>query len=381
MIGIFVVYAANIHINPTGHLQYQLPFFVQLIVPAICIGLSFVLFESPRWLYIRGRKDEALQTLITLRGLGPDHPEVLNEWQMLSAQSDQEEADFGELGYIAIIKETLGTRSNLRRVQITMRAYLLAQLFGANSVTNYLPEIFGIVGVQSTNVKVYASGLYAFVKLFFCIAACLIFVKAVGRRRSLLIGVTVQAFCHSYLAGYLYHFVKDESSVSTGASDMAIAVIYIHAFSWAIGKLHTSTFKISTTTNLRVGLYTLPYLFGAELWPNRVRSFGGALSQGLHWLFYFGITKATPALLSSSDNWGAFVFFVAFCLMAFLYGIFCISETAGLPLERLDMLFERPVCQMRKSARILRDGGSDAAVTEDGYVCRKLPIGHAWVIG
>lgn len=63
--------------------------------------------------------------------------------------------------------------------------------------------------------------------------------------------------------------------------------------------------------------------------------------------------------------------------MAFLYGIFCIPETAGLPLERLDILFERPVWQMRKSARILRDGDSDAAVTEDGYVGRKLPIQYA----
>ena len=79
--------------------------------------------------------------------------------------------------------------------------------------------------------------------------------------------------------------------------------------------------------NLCKGLYTLPYLFGAELWPNRVRSFGGALSQGFHWLFYFGITKATPSLLSSMAIWGAFVFFVAWCTLAFLYGVFCIPES------------------------------------------------------
>lgn len=63
--------------------------------------------------------------------------------------------------------------------------------------------------------------------------------------------------------------------------------------------------------------------------------------------------------------------------MTFLYGIFCIPETAGLPLERLDILFDRPVWQMRKSARILTNGDSDAAVTEDGYVAWKLPFEYA----
>lgn len=236
MLGIFVVFAANVHINPAKRLQYQLPFFVQLFVPAICLVLSLFLYDSPRWLYIRGRKDEALATLTSLRGIGDDHPELLAEWEQLSRQSDHEEAVSGELGYWGIVRETFTKRNNLRRVQITIVAYLLAQFSGANSVTNYLPEIFGIVGVEDTNVKVYASGLYAFAKLFFCVMASLLFVEVVGRRHSLLIGVAVQAFCHSYLAGYLKSFTANEDSVSTGASDMAIAAIYIHAFGWAIGE-------------------------------------------------------------------------------------------------------------------------------------------------
>ena len=79
--------------------------------------------------------------------------------------------------------------------------------------------------------------------------------------------------CHAYLAGYLKTYTSNKAAVSKSASDAAIAIIYVHALGWAIG------------------LYTLPYLFGAELWPNRIRSFGGALSQCFHWMFYFAITK------------------------------------------------------------------------------------------
>jgi hypothetical protein len=50
----------------------------------------------------------------------------------------------------------------------------------------------------------------------------------------------------------------------------------------------------------------LPYLFGAELWPNNIRSFGAALSQMFHWLFYFAVNKGVPSMLSSMDNWGTF---------------------------------------------------------------------------
>ncbi|BCR91193.1 uncharacterized protein ACHE_70036S [Aspergillus chevalieri] len=113
--------------------------------------------------------------------------------------------------------------------------------------------------------------------------------------------------------------------MTKGASDAAIAMIFFHAMGWAIG------------------LYSLPYLFGAELWPNHIRSFGGTISQCFHWFFYFAITKATPSLLSGLHQWGAFILFDGFCLLAFVYMYFFVPETTGLGLEKINALFERPL--------------------------------------
>jgi hypothetical protein len=146
----------------------------------------------------------------------------------------------------------------------------------------------------------------------------------------MMIGVTIQAICHAYLAGYLESYLETPHGVSKGASDAAIAAIFIHALGWAIG------------------LYSLPYLFGAELWPNRIRSFGGTLSQCFHWLFYFAITKATPSLLEGTDQWGAFVLFAAFCAVAFGYAFFFVPETSGLSLEEIDRIFERPIYRLAR---------------------------------
>ncbi|KAF9878050.1 MFS quinate transporter [Colletotrichum karsti] len=331
-LGIFTVFGCNTNISSERSLQYQIPWFVQTFAPAISVGLSFFAVESPRWLAIKGKQKEALDALMTLRGLPADHPYLEEEYALIETHLDDENQQAGDRGYWSIMKETLTVRSNLRRVQLAIVAYILAQFSGANSVTNYLPTIFGYIGIQGTGVKVYSSGIYAVAKMICCLVASLVFVDVLGRRKSLMIGITIQAACHAYLSGYLRYFIKDPGSVPTGASDAAIGIIYIHALGWA------------------VGLYTLPYLFGAELWPNRIRSFGGALSQGFHWIFYFAITKATPSILSSMDVWGAFLFFVGWCILAFMYTLFFIPETSGLSLDEMDAIFERPMHQMRRAA-------------------------------
>ncbi|KAL4745951.1 hypothetical protein BDW72DRAFT_207769 [Aspergillus terricola var. indicus] len=303
----------------------QIPWFVQTFVPAISIALSFLVVESPRWLLLRNRQQEALNTLERLRGLPHSHGYVAEEYNGMTAQVEQTDSS-----YLAVVKDTFLVRSNLRRVQLTLIAYILAQMSDAHSITNYLPTIYGLIWITGSGIKVYSTGLYALAKVVCCIAASLVLVDVIGRRKSMMIGATIQAICHAYLAGYLESYLSSPDSVSEGASDAATAAIFIHALGWAIG------------------LYSLPYLFGAELWPTRIRSFGGALSQWFHWLFYFAITKATPSLLASTNQWGAFVLFALFCAVVFVYAFFFVPETSGLSLEETDAAFERPIYRLAK---------------------------------
>lgn len=83
----------------------------------------------------------------------------------------------------------------------------------------------------------------------------------------------------------------------------------------------------------------MPYVFGGELWPNRIRSFGAALAQTFHWLFHYAMTYALPSLLSRTDNWGAFVFFAAWCAAGLIYVYLLVPEIAGLTVEEIDQMF------------------------------------------
>ena len=115
---------------------------------------------------------------------------------------------------------------------------------------------------------------------------------------------------------------KQEGPVSSSSSQAAIAMIFVHGFGYA------------------VGLLVLPYVFGAEVWPNQLRSFGSALAQTFHWLFFFGISRGTPSMLSSMNNWGAFLFFAGWCFTSLIYVYLVVPETAGQSLEEIDELFE-----------------------------------------
>ena len=109
---------------------------------------------------------------------------------------------------------------------MTAIAYILAQFSGTNAITNYLPTIFGLIGVKGTGAKIW---LYGVAKLVCCVAASLVFVDVLGRRISLLTGITIQTIYHTYLSGYLKSYTTHLKSISKGASQAAIAVVYIYA--------------------------------------------------------------------------------------------------------------------------------------------------------
>jgi len=78
MTSYWVDYAVGKHLEPSTR-QWQIPVGLQL-VPGGILGLGMLLCkESTRWLAKRGRNEEALQSLIWVRG-GEDTPEVRQEY-------------------------------------------------------------------------------------------------------------------------------------------------------------------------------------------------------------------------------------------------------------------------------------------------------------
>lgn len=77
MVSYWVDYAVEKHIPKDSSVQWQLPVGLQL-VPGTILGLGMLLTkESTRWLAKTGRREEAMQSLVWVRG--GDTPEVQEE--------------------------------------------------------------------------------------------------------------------------------------------------------------------------------------------------------------------------------------------------------------------------------------------------------------
>lgn len=99
------------------------------------------------------------------------------------------------------------------------------------------------------------------------------------------------------------------------------------------------------------GLLTLPYVFGGELWPNDIRSFGAAFGQTFHWLFSYAMGYGLPSLLDATHNWGAFIFFASWCFVALLYVFFVVPEIAGLSSGEIEQVFQGSWFKAYRSAK------------------------------
>ncbi|KAL3433827.1 hypothetical protein BDV09DRAFT_171001 [Aspergillus tetrazonus] len=94
MIGVFTVYGCSRHVSNTSDPQNQIPWFVQIFVPAISIAMSFFVVESPRWLLLQNRQQEALDTLERLRGLPLSHGYVADGYNGMTAQVEQTDSSY-----------------------------------------------------------------------------------------------------------------------------------------------------------------------------------------------------------------------------------------------------------------------------------------------
>lgn len=253
MAATFCVYGIELHVGPS-RLQYQIVWFSPCIFMFLWMSASFFLCESPRWLILRDRNQEAIETLCTLRRLPSDHSRVQEEIQSIreSLQSETPETeDRSPFQIASIARETFTNPSNLRRLQQALIMYALPQFSGGNSVTNYFIPILEVAGLAGSSTRnLFLNGMYTLAKFFFSLSASFLFIDALGRRNSLFFGITLQMISDIYLAAYIK--VQNENRAPHAASEAGLAAIFIHALGYSVGK----SSQVSTAYQLGSGVHT-----------------------------------------------------------------------------------------------------------------------------
>lgn len=267
-----------------------------------------------------------------------DH-ELSEEYEQIQDQIRTKQQNLAGVPITTILKEIVTISTYRKRFLLGLFMQTVAQWSGGNGITYYIPQvhpmpmltstadrrqIFIYAGVKGTNTSLITSGAYGLVKLFFTLIFTWGLVDIFGRRRCMLTGLALQCGTHIYMAVYMSVFANINSPGSPtnkSASDAAIASVFIYAVGWSIG------------------LCTVQYLYGTEIYPTRIRSVCYASNMALHWFFQFAVVRVTPNMFVSLNVWGAYVFWAMVCFVGFVVLGVWAPETKGVPMERMEELF------------------------------------------
>jgi len=324
----------------------------------IILILTFFQYESPRYLIKKGRDEQAIKTMAVIRNLPQDDSYVVREINAIQLQlQEEEEATMGQ-GWMGVIKEMFLVPSNFYRLYLGLMSQFLSQWSGAGSITVYAVNFFALLGVTGTNEALLATAIFGIVKLVAAVICAIFLVDVIGRKRSLLIGITLQAISMIYIAAFLTavpklgtvaKFVLPKSQ--KGAGTGAIVMIYISGVGWALG------------------WNSMQYLLTAELFPLRIRAVSTSIIMCFHFANQYGNTRAVPNMLlpkatGGINPSGTFWFFAVVTVVGGVWVWFTLPETAGRDLESMDRLFNLPWYKIGIY-------GNEAAEEEDANLTEK----------
>lgn len=123
------VYASS---SRTADLAWRIPIITQMIPPGLLLLIAIpFLPESPSWLIIQGRHDEATKSVLRFHGLAYDVDSAVAT--MTAAYQQEQELNHEKPNWLECFKETNG-----RRTLLICMVYIAQQTIGVNFIAGYL---------------------------------------------------------------------------------------------------------------------------------------------------------------------------------------------------------------------------------------------------
>ncbi|RFU32248.1 hypothetical protein B7463_g4092, partial [Scytalidium lignicola] len=319
VIGFWINYGVNLHVAPTDE-QWHIPIAIQFIPGSVmALGLLF-LCESPRWLYLRGRRSDAAKSLTWIRNLPEDHPYVRMELEDYERQMEHEKTIASGSSLKSLIRESFSKQIR-RRIFVGCMLMIFQNSTGINAMNSYSVSFFAGLGFRGTTASLFSTGVYGAVKASVTIISFFFFIDRLGRRQLLFIGSIGVAFSLYYVSAYAgitnsFSTTRDPDAAARSAQ----AFIYIYGAAYAFG-------------------WNTAWVICSEIFPTRVRSFCLVFTTCSHWIGEFYTNYSAPYMLESI-TYGTMLFYASMTALGGVFVYFYVPETKGIPLEDMEFLWE-----------------------------------------
>ncbi|MEH0153319.1 sugar porter family MFS transporter [Limibacter armeniacum] len=307
--GMLIVYFVNYFIAMQGGESWNQEvgwrwMFASEMIPAFSFTLLLLIVpESPRWLVMKGREEEA-HTVLDKIG-GDVETAFSNIKRSLSAENNQ-------------TKVSIWQSWALKIVLIGSALSLFQQVTGINVFLYYAPEIFKKLGNGSSDTALLQTIVVGAVNLTFTVIA-IFSVDRLGRRPLMIIGSAGMGICISAIgfAAYLQN---------TDVWLLAFVLGYIAFFALSLGPV--------------------VWVLLSEIFPNSIRGVAMSVAVAVQWISNFLVSQTFPMMMENEylqeQYHGGFPFWVygSMCLVTIFFVWKFVPETKGKTLEEMEQLWK-----------------------------------------
>jgi hypothetical protein len=177
--------------------SWRFPIALQILFALLLMSLIFELPESPRWLILMGKEDEALLVISALAGLPPDDHSVKVEFtEIKDTVLEMKGARWRDLF-------SMGPERNFHRVVLGYANQVMQQISGINLITYYAATIYQqYIGLDGTTSRILAAanGTEYFAASWIAVYT----IEKFGRRQLMLFGAVGMSGSMAILAGMTY---------------------------------------------------------------------------------------------------------------------------------------------------------------------------------
>ena len=296
-IGIFVAFLSDTGFSYIESWRWMLGI---IAVPGALFLLGVLgLPESPRWLVLRTRNDEAGAVLQKLRG----------DPALVRVEIDEitEQLRTPQQGWHLFLQN----RNFRRSVFLGIALQVVQQLTGINVVMYYAPRIFADMGYATTAQMWFTAivGLTNVLSTFIAIGL----VDRLGRKPILYAGFVVMAIGLG-VVGWLMHLGMGTQGERLLA--VAMLLVFVVGFAFSAGPL----------------VWTLC----SEIQPLKGRDFGIGVSTVTNWVFTAVVGATFLTLLNRFGHAQTFWLYAAFNAAFLLFTWALVPETKGVSLEQIE---------------------------------------------
>lgn len=308
-LGILLGYVSNYAFSGlSAHISWRVMLAVG-ILPSVFIGVAlFIIPESPRWLVLQNRVEEARLVLMKTNENDSEVEERLAEIQQAAGTADTDKP---------VWRELLSPSPALRRMLITgIGIQCFQQITGIDATVYYSPTIFKAAGIEDESKLLAATVAVGVSKTAFILIA-IILIDKVGRKPLLYVSTIGMTTC--LLGVGITLLLMKEGSIS-----IALAILFV----------------CGNVAFFSVGIGPVCWVLTSEIFPLRLRAqasglgaVGNRMCSGLVAMSFLSVSRAITV-------GGTFLIFSVISALSVAFVYKHVPETKGKSLEQIELLFQ-----------------------------------------